>query len=237
MVDNTLKATSPLDGYTHTFDGTRVAEMDNLGIYSISVPHGGMDALNGQLNALCGLSFPETGRCVRASDIQLAGSNLRVALFGLQLDQCFLVAEPNSPGEASNRPGANSNSSTSDNSISDNSISDSSDKGMPDTCKLFEHIQDTLNSTAYLTNQSDSWAVLDINGELTLPALERLCMLDMDAVDTGSVARTVMEQLAIIIERTDTERVRLFSPRSSAGSFLHAVTTSLENVAGATSST
>ena len=222
MVDSKLHATSPLDGYANTYDGTRVAEMENLGIYSISVPHGGMDALNGQLNALCGLTFPETGRCERASDIQLAGRSVCVALFGLQQDQCFLIAEPI---EASNRQGADSDSLNCDSSSTDASGS----------CELFKHLQNTLSSTAYLTNQSDSWAVLDIDGQLTLPALERICMLDMGTFDTGSVARTVMEQLAIIIERTDAQGVRLFSPRSSAGSFLHAVTTSLENVSGASS--
>lgn len=222
MVDSKMHATSPLDGYANTYDGTRVAEMENLGIYSISVPHGGMDALNGQLNALFGLTFPETGRCVHASNIQLAGRSVRVALFGLQQDQCFLIAEPI---EASNRQGADSDSLNCDSSSTDVSGS----------CELFKHLQNTLSSTAYLTNQSDSWAVLDIDGQLTLPALERICMLDMGSFDTGSVARTVMEQLAIIIERTDSDRVRLFSPRSSAGSFLHAVTTSLENVSGATS--
>ena len=205
MVDGTLKITSPLNGYTNTFDDTRVVEMDALGIYSISVPQGGMDELNRQLQALFGLSFPATGRCVRASDRQLAGTSFRVALFGLQSDQCFLVAEA-------------------DTTNNDNSI----------TCELFEHLHNTLGNTAYLTNQSDSWAVLEIDGALTLPALERICMLDMGSFDTDSVARTVMEQLAIIIERSGDERVRLFSPRSSAGSFLHAVSTSLQNVAGST---
>lgn len=224
MVDGLLNATSPLDGYTNTYNGTRVAEVENLGIYSISVPLGGMDALNVQLNALCNLSFPETGRCVRANDIQIAGKSVRVALFGLQLDQCFLIAEPIDPIKASNRHGADS----------DSLICDRSGKDMSGSCELFKYLQNTLNSTAYLTNQSDSWAVLDIDGQLTLPALERLCMLDMASFDTGSVARTVMEQLAIIIERSDAEGVRLFSPRSSAGSFLHAVTTSLQNVAGTT---
>ena len=208
MADDVLSITRALNGYNNTFDDTRVVEVDHLGIYSISVPLGGIDELNRQLDALFGLSFPETGRCVRTSDIELAATRYRVALFGLQADQCFLVAQCDTQGN-------------------DNAF----------TCELFEQIRNFLGHTAYLTNQSDSWAVLEIEGKLTLPALERICMLDMGLFDTDSVARTTMEQLAIIIERAGDERVRLFSPRSSADSFLHAVSTSLQNVAGSTTST
>lgn len=90
-----------------------------------------------------------------------------------------------------------------------------------------------LDESAYVTDQSDGWAMLRLSGPLARPALERLCMLDLDddAFAEGRVARTVMEHLAVIILRDGTDSFLLMSPRSSARSFLHAVETSVRNVA------
>jgi len=89
-----------------------------------------------------------------------------------------------------------------------------------------------LGTAGYLSDQSDSWAVLEINGPLSRSALERICPLDLAAevFTEESVARTSMEHLSVIIEKPGTLCYRLYSPRSSAQSFLHALTLSLSNV-------
>lgn len=87
-------------------------------------------------------------------------------------------------------------------------------------------------ATAYLTDQSDSWVVVSIEGASALLALERICPVDLsDAVFTeNSVVRTSMEHLSVIVERPQPAQYRLYSPRSSAHSFLHALVVSAENV-------
>ena len=87
-------------------------------------------------------------------------------------------------------------------------------------------------SAAYLTDQSDSWAILELQGPSAVRALERICPIDLSSAQFGenSVARTVMEHISVIIERPAEHTYRLYSPRSSSNSFLHAVTVSLENV-------
>ncbi len=93
-------------------------------------------------------------------------------------------------------------------------------------------IAKNLAETAYYTDQSDSWAMLQISGSRARAALERICPLDLhqDVFALGSVARTTMEYLAVIILRTGKDAFLLMSPRSSARSFLHALETSMENV-------
>lgn len=89
-----------------------------------------------------------------------------------------------------------------------------------------------LHDDAYVTDQSDSWAGLVIEGPSALSALERICPIDLhpDVFKVGQVTRTSMEHLAVIILRESDERYLLLSPSSSAYSFLHAVETSLQNI-------
>ncbi len=89
-----------------------------------------------------------------------------------------------------------------------------------------------LKNTAYGTLQSDSWAALRLTGSKARVALERICPLDLHpmAFPQGRVARTVMEHLGTIILREGEDSFLLLSASSSAGSFLHAVKTSIENV-------
>jgi len=93
-------------------------------------------------------------------------------------------------------------------------------------------LKELLAEKAYLSDQSDSWAVLEITGPDSTEALARICPLDLasDAFYEDSVARTSMEHLSVIIHRSGPDGFRLYSPRSSASSFLHAVTESLYNV-------
>lgn len=94
----------------------------------------------------------------------------------------------------------------------------------------------TLEKTAgaaWCTDQSDSYCMLRLSGPRAREALERICPLDLHpgsfAVDAA--ARTVMEHLGVLMIREKADRYLLLSARSSARSFLHAVETSLHNIA------
>lgn len=93
-------------------------------------------------------------------------------------------------------------------------------------------IANALGDTAYLTDQSDSWASLRMAGNNCRAALERICPLDLHAAafPPGTVARTVMEHLGVIIVCEAADTYLLLSARSSADDFLHAVETSARNV-------
>lgn len=88
-----------------------------------------------------------------------------------------------------------------------------------------------LGEAAYLTDQSDGWVILRLSGEKSIPALQRICMLDLELAQfpPGAVARTVMEHLDVIIVREAPDTFLLISARSSAQSFLHAIETSVRN--------
>lgn len=95
-----------------------------------------------------------------------------------------------------------------------------------------EVVAGKLGEAAYLTDQTDSWCALDISGPSSRAALERICPLDLhpDAFAVDDAARTVMEHLGTIVIRTGPDSFLLLSASSSAGSFLHAVETSIKNV-------
>lgn len=92
-------------------------------------------------------------------------------------------------------------------------------------------IANRLNGAAYITDQSDVWVGLEMSGANARRALERICPIDLHptAFAQGSVARTAMEHLGTMIVHSEPDTFVLMSARSSAGSFLHAVETSIRN--------
>lgn len=94
------------------------------------------------------------------------------------------------------------------------------------------HVALSIGDYVYLTDQSDSWAVLSISGPMRYAALERLCPVDIAPAifDKTRAVRTSMEHLSVIIEMPADEQFRLFTPRSSAQSFSQALITSLQHV-------
>ncbi|MBX2880694.1 MAG: hypothetical protein KTR32_12205 [Granulosicoccus sp.] len=95
------------------------------------------------------------------------------------------------------------------------------------------YVSSRLGQCAYYTDQSDSWAIVSIKGALCLPALQRLCPVDIspESFSSSSVARTLMEHLSVIIEQPANNHFRLYSARSSANDFAHALCTALQSVA------
>ena len=95
-----------------------------------------------------------------------------------------------------------------------------------------------MGDAAYLTDQSDAWVALRLDGaggdgardgsgdadagEAVRAALRRMCPLDLDALPDGAATRTVMEHLGVVLLR-EGDGYTLLSARSSAPSLLHAV--------------
>ena len=91
----------------------------------------------------------------------------------------------------------------------------------------------TLNiPLKHITDQTDAWVILEISGESSREALERICQVDLDknVFQLDGMARTSMEHMsAIIISKAD-DTFYLMSASSSAKSFLHAVELSAQHV-------
>jgi heterotetrameric sarcosine oxidase gamma subunit len=87
-------------------------------------------------------------------------------------------------------------------------------------------------SDAYLSDQSDSWVMLRLSGEKAREALARICSIDLHPAvfKPGSVTRTSMEHMGVIIVCEAENQYTLMALRSYADSFLHAIRVSIENV-------
>lgn len=95
-----------------------------------------------------------------------------------------------------------------------------------------EMVANKLGNQGYYTDQSDSWVIVSVSGIHARKALERICPIDLfrDDFPVGSFARTRMEHLGVLIMCVGDDDYWLMSARSSAGSFLHAIETSISNV-------
>ena len=111
----------------------------------------------------------------------------------------------------------------------------------PDQCMaLFPHagadgeavVDKALKGAAYVTEQTDAWVILKIEGPRVRAALARFCPLDLhpDVFAVDQAARTVTEHMSAVILRTGADEYLLLSASSSAGSFLHGVETSIQNI-------
>lgn len=90
-------------------------------------------------------------------------------------------------------------------------------------------VRTALKGACYTTLQTDAWVALALVGPRARTVLERLCPLDLhdSAFPVDAAARTVMEHMGAMILREGPHSFLLLSASSSAGSFLHAVETSI----------
>lgn len=91
---------------------------------------------------------------------------------------------------------------------------------------LFAKTQKATDSVASVTDQSDGFTALTLSGPRAPDVLMRLSSLDYTdtAFPTGSVARTPMQQISVMIARTgDGPDFLLNTPRSTARGFAHDV--------------
>jgi len=89
-----------------------------------------------------------------------------------------------------------------------------------------------LYKGGYLTEQTGGWVCLKISGTDVHDILERTCSLDLhlSVFPVGGVVRTVMEHMGVILYREKEAQFLLLSASSSAVSFVHLLTTSIDNI-------
>jgi sarcosine oxidase subunit gamma len=84
-----------------------------------------------------------------------------------------------------------------------------------------------------MTDQSDAWAVLRLEGSGASDVLARLTPLDLRPAvfEVGHVARSLLGHMHALFEREAPEDWRLFVFRSMAGSAVHDLTEAMRSVA------
>lgn len=88
---------------------------------------------------------------------------------------------------------------------------------------IADQLKAALGDAASITEQTDAWVIFDLAAADLAPLLERLCNVDFHAVPKGYATRTVMEHLGVYLVKLDQGAVRLYGPRSSAQSLMHAL--------------
>lgn len=90
---------------------------------------------------------------------------------------------------------------------------------------IADELKAVFGDAASVTEQTDAWVILDLAAPDLAPVLERLCNVDFRAVPAGHATRTVMEHLGVYLVKHGPGAARLYGPRSSADSLLHALET------------
>lgn len=87
-----------------------------------------------------------------------------------------------------------------------------------------------LSRVATLTDQSDAWSTVLLEGDLSHDVLARLCPLDLRdaAFPVGKTARSEIRHMMACVTRTATQTFRLMVYRSMAGTLLEALRQALE---------
>ncbi|MEM6408382.1 MAG: sarcosine oxidase subunit gamma [Pseudomonadota bacterium] len=84
--------------------------------------------------------------------------------------------------------------------------------------------------SAAVTDQSDAWAVVALEGVGAKDVLARLCPLDFGAMDEGDVARSLIGHInAVIIARSDGYDLMVFG--SMAKTLVHELAVAMKGVA------
>lgn len=84
-------------------------------------------------------------------------------------------------------------------------------------------LKTALGDAASITEQTDAWVAFDLAAADLAPVLERICNVDFRSAPKGYATRTVIEHLGVYLVKLDQGAVRLYGPRSSAQSLLHAL--------------
>ena len=80
-----------------------------------------------------------------------------------------------------------------------------------------------FGDAASVTEQTDAWVAFDLTAPDLAPLLERLCNVDFRAAPEGHATRTVIDHLGCYLIKHGPGAARVYGPRSSAGSLLHAL--------------
>jgi sarcosine oxidase subunit gamma len=97
---------------------------------------------------------------------------------------------------------------------------------------LADQLKQRFGNTASVTEQTDAWVCFDLQGPGMEDVMERLCAIDIRAMQTGDGTRTTIDHLGCFVLRRDpADWVRILGPRSAAGSLHHALVTAMHSVA------
>ncbi|MEL6171025.1 MAG: sarcosine oxidase subunit gamma [Pseudomonadota bacterium] len=90
-----------------------------------------------------------------------------------------------------------------------------------------------LAEFAAVVDQSDSWAIAELQGNAAEAVLARLCPLDfrVSSFKRGHTARTDLKHMMASVTRTGPQSFQIMVFRSMAQTLLHDVTTAMESVA------
>lgn len=91
-------------------------------------------------------------------------------------------------------------------------------------------LKSALGDAASVTEQTDAWVAFDLSAPDLTPVLERLCNVDFAERPNGYATRTVMEHLGVYLIKHGPGAARVYGPRSSAESLLHAIETAAHSV-------
>jgi sarcosine oxidase subunit gamma len=80
-----------------------------------------------------------------------------------------------------------------------------------------------FGEAASITEQTDAWVIFDLSAPDLAAVLERLCNVDFRTVPDGHATRTVIDHLGCYLVKLGPGAARVYGPRSSAQSLLHAV--------------
>lgn len=90
-----------------------------------------------------------------------------------------------------------------------------------------------LEGVAALTDQTDGWAVMSLSGPGAEAVLARLVTIDvrLRAFAVGQVARTPVNHMMAVVERTAADAFRIFVFRSMAATAVHELVVTMQAVA------
>lgn len=95
---------------------------------------------------------------------------------------------------------------------------------------LEQQLNAALTDTASITEQSGGWVQFDLTGPRAADVFERLCAVNIRLMAANTVARTTIEHLGCFITCYEIgQRFTVVSPRSSAASLHHAITTAAKS--------
>lgn len=95
---------------------------------------------------------------------------------------------------------------------------------------LAAQLKQRFKATASVTEQTDAWCCFDLTGTGVEDVMELLCPVPIRTMVAGQVQRTSIDHLGcFVVHRGSTDGLRIFGPRSSAGSLHHALLTAMRS--------
>ena len=204
-----LTAQSPLGGYEMITGGTRLIEVTGLSMVSVAPLAGSQTAFQKAMAKLFKTGkTSETGKHGKTGKNGSPKPNATMALDRSGKPRCILMP-----------------------SAQNQWFLCFDDNGTNPIDEANALLGKSLSKQMAMTDQSDSWVILALSGLYSRQTLARICPIDCSAsaMPIGTTARTSMEHLGAIITRRPDEGDHqpcfwLLSARSSAASFLHAIT-------------